>query len=178
MNSQVLLPIIAGVFIGAILFFVFFRLIIRGKYMAQTEKPLFDEKAAETLLKKQGYRVLAKRLRETVVTKINDKEHFGYIQADYLVDKLKKRYPVLVYAGEGSPDPNEENFRRRLIEIDRAFHVDGVLCLDLNKMEIYCTGFRFPKERDLDFFFRFLGALFIISIVIGIIWLLVHSGLL
>ena len=167
-----------GILAGALLFYLFFRLMIRGKYVAQTEKPIFDEKAAEGLLKKQGYRILAKRLRETVVTTINEKDHFGYIQADYLVDKLKKRFPVLVYAGQGSPDPNEENFRRRLIELDRAFRLDGVICLDLNKMEIYCTTFRFPKERNWDFFFRFLGALFILGMVIGIIWLLANSGLL
>jgi len=173
MPAQITLAVFVGLLCGAFLFFIFHRLMIRGKYVAQTEKPLFDEKVAETLLKKQGFSILGKKLSETVITNINGKDHLGYIKADYLVEKLKKRAPVLVYAGEGSPDLNEENFRRRLIELDRAFCLDRVVCLDLNKMEIYQTAFRFPHERNLDFYFRFVLAMFILLVIVGIIWLLV-----
>ncbi|MFH1361542.1 MAG: hypothetical protein ABIH69_02670 [bacterium] len=177
MNITTLIWLGIGLVLGALLFFVFHRLMIRGKYVAQSDKPLFSEKEAENLLKKNSYVIIGRRLRETVITNINGSDHFGYIQADYLVEKLKKRFPVLVFAGEGSPDPNEENFRRRLLELDKAYRLDGVLVLNLNKMEIYQTRFRFPRERNIDFYFRFLGGLFIIAAVIGIIWLLVHMGL-
>ena len=106
-----------------------------------------------------------------------DLQRFGYSEVDYPARKDRKSFAVLVHGGEGSPDPNEPNLRRRLLECDRVFHPDALLVLDLGKGEIHEVSFHFPHERNIDFFFRFLTGLFIVFLVIGIIWVLVSIGL-
>lgn len=153
-----------------------FYLISKGmprRYNVQAQGSDFSEKEVEGLLKKSHYQILSKRTKEAVITNVDGKDHFGYLEADYLVRKNKKTYVVIVKTGEEVVDPNEPTFRRKLLEYDSVFAPDGLLLLDLAQGEIHEINFRFPHERDVDFFFRFLIALFIILMVIGIIWLMV-----
>lgn len=127
----------------------------------------------EHLLKKSGYQVLGKNQKETVITRIDDKDHFGYLEAEYTVRKDRKSYVAVVKSGEGALDPTEPALRRRLIEYDRVFGLNGILFLDPQEEEIHEVRFRFPRERGIDFYFQFLIAVFILFVVIGIIWLMV-----
>ena len=77
----------------------------------------------------------------------------------------------------GSGDPTEPELRRKLIEYDRVFGLSGVLLIDPEKNEIQEVVFKIPRERGLDFYFQFLGAVFLILLVIGIIWLMVQMRL-
>lgn len=168
----VLLSVLIGLVLGAFLFYVLSSW-TRGKQEIQSAVPRFSEKDAEAILRKAGFSILGKHQKETIITNIDGKDHFGYVEADYTVKKDRRSYAVVVHSGEGSADPNEPNFRRVLLEHNRAFSGDGILVLDLNKGELHEVYFRFPHERNIDFFFRFLSGLFIVLLVIGIIWLLV-----
>ncbi|MFH1576186.1 MAG: hypothetical protein ABID35_01435 [Candidatus Margulisiibacteriota bacterium] len=173
MNSTILLSILIGVVIGLLLFFLLGKIWGRSGKTAEGEVSRFSEKEAESLLRRAGFQILGKKRRETVITVIDGKDHFGYLEADYIVRKNRRKYAVAVHIGEGSPDPNEPSLRRRLLEYDRGFALDGQLVLDLNRGEIHTVRFKFPREWNIDAFFRLLIAVFIIFLVIGIIWVLV-----
>ena len=176
MSQYLLISIIVGVIIGLSLFVVL-SLLLRKKSSQPLTELSYSQKEAANLLRRAGYKILKTQQKETVITIADGKEHFGYVVADFLVEKLKRQQPVLVFSGEGSPDPNEPNLRRRLLEYDRAFSAKETLILNMNKGEIHSIGFRFPHERNIDFFFRFLTGLFIILIVVGIIWVLAYLKL-
>ena len=129
------------------------------------------------ILRRAGFQILDKRKKEAIITVVNGKDHYGNLEADYIVKRQGSRFVVLVHAGEGEPDANEPNFRRRLLEYDRVFSPRGILVLDLNKGQLQRVNFRFPHEKNIDFFFRLLIALFIIFGVIGIIWMMVELKL-
>lgn len=128
---------------------------------------------AEKLLKKNGYEILARNKKESIVVRYNGKEHFGSLEADYVVRKAKKQFVVFEKKGETPFDPTEPALRRKLIEFERVFGLNGILLVDPDEGEINPVTFKFPKDRGLDFYFQFLAALCIIGVVIGIIWLMV-----
>ena len=173
MSEQILWAVLSGIFAGAFPVLIIFLYLFRRRQALQTEVPLFSTKDAEALLKRSKYRILNKRPKETIITVINGKEHFGYVEADYLVDKERRKAVAIVHSAGEDADPNEPTLRRRVLECDRAFSPNGgVLVVDLVKGRILKTGFRFPREWNIDMFFRFLIALFIISLIIGIIWIM------
>ncbi len=171
MMYQILISILVGIVIGCILFYIFTRS-GRKKYVFPSQGARFSEEEVEGILKRAGYQILGKQQKKTIITKVDGKDHFGYLEADYTVRKGKKTYVVVVKTGEGAADPNEPLLRRKLLEQDYVFSPDGVLLLDLGQGELHDVNFRFPQERNIDVFFRFLIALFIILLVIGIIWVL------
>lgn len=176
MQPDMIILLSIGIAIGALASFLM-NFILRRPVAITSAVPQFSEKDVESLLKKSGYSILGKKQRETVITAIDGKEHFGYIEADYTVKKNKKRYAVVVKIGEGPDDPNEPGLRRKLIEYARVFRVAGVLFVSPGLGHINVVTFHFPHEHNIDFFFRFLIGLFIILMVVGIIWLLVQLKL-
>ena len=160
-----------------ILFFILSRVFRRQGPVAQSEQKSFSEKEVGAFLEKAGYQILGKRQMETVITKVDGKERFGYVEADFTVKKGRKKYVVVVHSGLGEADPNEPMLRRKLLEYDHVFSPHALLVVDLSRGEIHEVNFRFPYEMNIDFFFRFLIALFIILGVIGIIWILVQLRL-
>jgi hypothetical protein len=127
----------------------------------------------ESFLKKRGCQLLGRDQREVVVVRVDGKDHLGELVADYTVMKNGKRYVVWGVRGEGASDPTDPTLRRRLIELDRVFGLDGILIVDPAEGAINEVHFKYPRERGLDFYFQFLGALFVIALVLGIIWLMV-----
>ena len=126
-----------------------------------------------TLLRTFGYQVLGKNQKESILIRVDGKEHLGTLVAEYTVKKHNRSYVVVVERGEGEFDPTQPGLRRQLIEYDRAFGLNGVLLVDAQKKVIHKVDFGFPRERNIDFYFQFLIALFIVFGVIGIIWLMV-----
>ncbi|MFH1825805.1 MAG: hypothetical protein ABH823_00750 [bacterium] len=173
MTEQLLFPILIGVIAGGVLFFLLSKLFGRKEIAPASNIPRFSEQDAERLLKNAGYTILGKRQKETVITRVDGKDHLGYLEADYTVRGGRNRYVVVVHTGEGAADPNEQNFRRRLMEYSRVFSGHAVLVLDLNKGEIHEVSFKFPHERNIDFFFQFLLAIFFIVVALGAVWVLV-----
>jgi hypothetical protein len=125
----------------------------------------------ERILQAAGYEIVSRQPKATVITEVNGQEHVGGLEADFLVRKNKEQYLVLVKQGEGN-DPTEPVFRRKLLELDYAFAPSGLLLLDSNEGRLDRVEFSFPRERNLDVFFRGLIWLFIILGGLGIIWLL------
>ncbi|MFC1571134.1 hypothetical protein ACFL31_01115 [Candidatus Margulisiibacteriota bacterium] len=177
MTLQILIPILIGIVLGGLLFFLLSRLLRHRSIAPAGNVPRFSEESAERLLKNAGYAILGKGIKETVITKVDGKDHFGFLEADYTVRGGRRKYVVVVLTGEGSADPNEPIMRRQLLEYARVFRRYGVLVLDLNNGRIHEISFKFPHERNIDFFFQFLIGLFIIGVVIGIIWIMVQLRL-
>ncbi|MBN3033212.1 MAG: hypothetical protein JW873_03875 [Candidatus Saganbacteria bacterium] len=125
------------------------------------------------LLRKRGYQILGIGQKESVIVRQDGREHLGESVAEYTVSKNGKRYVVWGMRGEEPSDPTEPALRRRLIELDRAFGLNGILLVDPGTGKISEVSFKYPRERDLDLYFHFFGALFIVALVIGIIWLMV-----
>ncbi len=163
----------AGVVLGALLFYILSSFLVSRRERIQSAAPRFSERDAESILRKAGYRILGKSLKETIVTNIDGKDHLGYLEADYTVGKARKTYVVIVRIGEEISDANEPSLRQKLLEYKRVFSPDGILVLNLNAGELHEVNFRFPHERSIDFFFRFLIGMFIVLMVIGIIWMMV-----
>jgi hypothetical protein len=132
----------------------------------------------ENFLRKRGCQILGRHQKEAVLVRVDGQEHLGELAADYTVRHGKKNYVVWVKREAGDLDPTEPALRRRLIELDRVFGLDGVLIADPAEGSLAEVHFKFPRERGLDFYFQFLSALFIIAAVIGIIWLMVSVRLL
>jgi hypothetical protein len=128
---------------------------------------------SENFLKKRGFQLLGRDQKEVVVVRIDGKDHLGELTAEFTVSKNGKRYVVWGVVAEGTSDPTEPALRRRLIELDRAFGLDGILIVDPAEGTINEVRFKYPRERGLDFYLQFFGALFILALVIGIIWLMV-----
>jgi len=177
MIYPIILSIIVGIIIGFILFLILMRRSAVGQATKVVEGPAFSEKEAENLLLRHGYQILQKRPRQNILTVVDGQEHFGYIEADYKVQNHKKNYLVVVKTPSSVFDPNEPILRRKLLEIDYAFAPQAVLWVDPEQAEIHALNFCFPKEKNLDRFFRGLIILFIILLIIGIIWLLVQARL-
>lgn len=131
----------------------------------------------ETFLKRRGYQILGRQPKESIIVRIDDKDHLGTLAADCRVKKNGKEYVVVVRSGEGDFDPTEPALRRRLVEYHRAFGLNGILLVDPQEEKIHLVNFKFPRERGIDFYFQFFTALFIIAVVIGIIWLLAYLKL-
>ena len=112
-----------------------------------------------------------------MIVRVDGREHLGELAAEYTVQHGKKKFVVWVKRETADLDPTEPALRRRLIELDRVFGLDGVLIADPAEGTLTEVHFKFPRERGLDFYFQFLAALFIIALVIGIIWLMVSVRL-
>ncbi len=132
----------------------------------------------ENFLRKRGCQILGRDQKEAVIVKVDGREHLGELVADYTVQHGKRKFVVMVKRELGDPDPTEPALRRRLIELDRVFGLDGVLIADPAEGSLADVHFKFPRERGFDFYFQFLTALFIIAFVIAIIWLMVSVRLL
>ncbi|MBU1026702.1 MAG: hypothetical protein KKA31_03115 [Candidatus Margulisbacteria bacterium] len=172
MTNVVLVSLLIGVFIGLVIFLFLSRLFFSRSSSAQSDIPRFSAKEAERLLQKNGYQVLNRRQKATVMTNVDGKDHLGYVEVDFIVKKNGKKYVAIVPLAEGETDPNEPIFRRKLMEIDRAFGFNGVITLNLGSGQVQRVSFRFPHEKNIDFYFRFLIGLFLVLGIIGIIWLL------
>ena len=155
---QILIYILIGIILGSFLFLFLSRLFRRRGPVAQSEQRSFSEKEVEGFLKRSGFEILGKRQRETVITNVDGKDRFGYVEADYTVRKGRKKYVVVVQSGLEAADPNEPMLRRKLLEYDHVFSPHALLVVDLSRGEIHEVNFRFPYERNIDFFFRFLMA--------------------
>ena len=131
----------------------------------------------EKLLRKAGFAILGKNQKETIITNVNGRDHLSGLEAEFTVKKENKKYVVIVKGGEVNFDPTDQLLRRRMIECDRAFGLNGVVLVNPEEETVSIVTFKFPRERGLDFYFQFFIGLFIILAVVGIIWLLVEIKL-
>lgn len=136
------------------------------------------QKEVEQFLKKAGYEILEKRKKESIIVRIDDRDHLGSLEAEYIVRKAKKSFVVVERKGETIFDPTEPGLRRRLLELHQVFGLNGLLLVDRDNNEIHEVTFKFPRERGLEFYLQFLLGLFLILGIIGIIWVMINLKLL
>jgi len=167
---HIIIPLSIGAAVGSGL--IFFLTRRSGRKNIPSGPLKFSEREVEGILDRAGFEILGKQIRKTVITKINGKDHFGFVEADYIVGKGRSKYVVVVKTGEGIADPNEPVMRRRLVEVDGIFSPDGLLLVDADRGEVHRVSFHFPQETNLDKFFRFLIAALVVGLIIGIVWVL------
>jgi hypothetical protein len=131
----------------------------------------------QKLLKNHGYQILSKNQKESVLVNIDGKTHLGTLEAEYTVRKNGKSFVVVVENSSEAIDPGDPALRRKILEYDRFFGLDGVLLVNPQREEMHAVSPKFPRERNFDYYFQFFSALFIMALVIGIIWMLVHIKL-
>ena len=131
---------------------------------------------AETALKKNGFTILEKPARHTLMTFVDGRNYFGETVADFLVSKAKKNYVVKVLES-AALDFTEPALRRVLLEYDYAFDPEAVLAFDPATKELHQVSFAQPGKGLMDKVFQYLIIGFIIAAVIAIICLLVYMKL-
>ncbi|OGC12012.1 hypothetical protein A3K48_06005 [candidate division WOR-1 bacterium RIFOXYA12_FULL_52_29] len=124
---------------------------------------------------KSGFKVLARKPKAMVISRVDGKDHLGKLEADYLVSRDNHQFIVVVQQGEGALDPSDPIVRRRLVEFDRAFNCHGLVFFNPHESQLQVVSFRFVREKGwLDLFFQFLMFGLAIAVVAGIIWLMIH----
>ncbi|MDI6731790.1 MAG: hypothetical protein QME05_04350 [Candidatus Margulisbacteria bacterium] len=174
---EVLTALVVGIFIGALLLYLWYKKAQRFSNPSTQQSISYSPQEVESLLFKAGYTIVTKQPKATIITEIDGKEHLGTLEADYLVAKEKRQYVVFIKTSQGTSDPLEPVFRRRLVELQTAFGTEALLLVDPEAGEVEEISFRFPRERRIDGLFRLLIAVFIVAVVIGIIWMLVQLRL-
>ena len=177
MNEQLYIYIIilaAGLILGGFTFNYFSRVFKRKAYVDRAEFARFSEEEAEEFLKKNGYKIIEKKKKATVMTNIDGKDHVGYVVCDYIVKKGRKIYVAEVKSGQVGVNPNEPSTRRQLLEYDYVYNPDGLLLVNMLDQQIHEVSFYFPKFTSDNLIIKLaLGALAILFVVV-IVWMMIQ----
>ncbi len=111
----------------------------RGKAASRSEK------AAAGLLERHGFRVVDSQVRATWQVMIDGEPHPIEIRADHLVESAGKRYIAEVKMGSEAPQITTAATRRQLLEYRCAYEVDGILLVDMQRLEIRVVEFDLPQ---------------------------------
>jgi hypothetical protein len=160
----------AGGVAGAAIFFILNKFLFSLKMSRRVEMAHFSEEEAEALLKKKGFKIVGRHVRTDIVTYIDGRPNLGYVVADFIVEKNKKRYVAEVKAGELVSDPTEPSTRRQLLEYKFAYKPDGLLLVDMLDRAIHLVEFENPKYADDRIFKLILGTLVVI-IAACVLWI-------
>jgi hypothetical protein len=160
---------LGGAVIGSIFFHFLSRMLLSLKMSRRVETAQFSQEEAESLLKKKGYRIIAKQKRADIITYVDGKPNLGFVQADLIVEKNGKKYVAEVKAGELVSDPNEPSTRRQLLEYKFAYKPYGILLVNMLDKSIHQIDFEHPSYGD-DKIFKLILTALVVIIVIGILW--------
>lgn len=174
--QEVLIALAVGVLIGAIGLYFFYRKSHLSNHPTLSSSS-YSSQEVESLLFKSGYTIVTKQPKASILTTIDNKEHLGTLETDYIVQKEKEKFVVMVKTGQEAGDPLDPIFRRRLIELQAAYGTKAVLLVDPNEGSVHSVSFRYIREKSLDAFFRVLLGVFIVGVIIGIIWMMVQLHL-
>lgn len=111
----------------------------RGKAASRSET------AAAQLLEERGYRVVDSQVRTFWAVHIDGEPHDIEIRADHLVEHAGKRYVAEVKTGAEAPRITTAATRRQLLEYRCAYDVDGILLVDMQRLEIRLVEFALPE---------------------------------
>lgn len=99
------------------------------------------EAEAERLLRRCGYRVVARQVRGSWTLSVDGQLHEAAVRADLLVSRHGRRFVAEVKTGAVAPDPLHPATRRQLLEYWLAFEPDGVLLVDMEARVVRVVGF-------------------------------------
>jgi len=136
-----------------------------------------NKEEIKKLLKANGYQILGLDQREKATLSVNGKEHLSLLTIPFTVRKNKVDYIVVVKESDQPLDPQTPEIRRELIEGQAFFNLNDLLLVNAKSKEIQEIAIKFPREKGIDVFFQLLGALCIVALVAGIIWLMAYLKL-
>ncbi|HVH97636.1 MAG TPA: PD-(D/E)XK nuclease family protein, partial [Enhygromyxa sp.] len=157
--------LVLGLLLGALLSLWLARAWRRARMRRRFRRARDGELAAEQLLKKRGFRVLADQVtrREHMFV---DGERLEYeVRADLLVSRWWRTYVVEVKTGKVAPNPRKGATRRQLREYAALYDVDGLLLADMSAGELH--EIRFPAKAT-EGRARWMAAMFLIGAIVGV----------
>lgn len=108
------------------------RIIEARASRTRTRRGLAAERAAEKLLKRHGYRVLARQLSGTYTVSVDGAPWDVKLSADFLVEREGRELLVEVKTGDGTRIGHADT-RRQMLEYQLAFGVPGILLVDADR---------------------------------------------
>jgi len=98
------------------------------------------EDAALRLLRRRGFRVIAREVRATVRLRVDGRPEEYVVRADAVARRWWKRYVVEIKTGTAA-SPACRTTRRQLLEYAHAFGCRGVLLIDASRGRIQRVEF-------------------------------------
>lgn len=173
MNSHIVLigasSGIAGAVLGFIVFYFLSKIFMSFKMSQRVGLSQISQEEAEALLRKKGYKILAKQKRADIVTYVDGRPNLSYVAADFIVEKNGKKFVAEVKAGEMVSDPNEPSTRRQLLEYKFAYKPYGVLLVNMLDRTIHNIEFENPSSSD-DKIFKLLLSGLVVIILVCLLW--------
>ncbi|MTI79959.1 MAG: hypothetical protein FH758_03580 [Firmicutes bacterium] len=134
--------LILGIVFGALLVYYLIKILHSYKLKRQAKGSKRAERAAEKLLQRQGYTIIAAQKRVPIHTIFDGKSYKNHVIADFIVKKDGFRYVVEVKTGKQVEKPTAAGIRRQLLEYYLIYRTDGVLLLDMENQKIHTIEFK------------------------------------
>lgn len=135
----------AGLLIGVVVALALRRFWRRWRLLRRFQKGHAGEQAAEKLLVRLGYEMVAVQKKMMMTIIINGRQVEYEVRPDALVRKEGSLYLVEVKTGGTATDPLYSHTRRQLFEYYHGLPVDGVLLVNPEKKRV--DDIRFATER-------------------------------
>jgi ribosomal protein L15E len=133
----------------------------------RSKKATDGERAAEGLLANSGYTIIDRQVPKKWKIHVDGEARTVRLRADLMVRKGGRRYIAEVKTGAVAPSIESPDTRRQLLEYRIAYHVDGVLLVDMEHGQIREVRFGFPAGHRAEWFLAgVLGGLFAIGAAI------------
>ena len=108
---------------------------------ARSRRAVRGERDAEKLLRRMGYRILARQVEERWAPTLDGDPSEIALRADLLVGREGRRFVAEVKTGEVAPSIQSAATRRQLLEYRMAFDVDGVLLVLPERGAVHAVDF-------------------------------------
>ena len=110
----------------------------RGSVRAhrRSDRSIAGEVAAERLLARMGYRILARQAGLEWSIACDGEDHAVELRADLLVERHGRRYVAEVKTGVSAPLLTNAATRRQLLEYCVAYDVESVLLVDVEEERV------------------------------------------
>jgi hypothetical protein len=169
--NNILIILAAGIILGFIFSIWTSRALRKKRYVDVAQNAQFAEEEAEKLITRSGFKIIGRQKRAPIMTYINGKSHYSYVQADFIAEKGGRTYLIEVKTG-GSADATDPIVRRQLLEYDYVFNPDGLILLNMEDRSFNYIDFDFPKTGSTFSFIKIVLGALIFSLLLGIIVIL------
>jgi hypothetical protein len=139
--------LIALVVVGIVLGMLLARFLRGRRSRARNRIAGEGEADAETILAREGYRVLERQATAAWSMLVDGVEVPIVIRVDLLVSRRGRRYVAEVNTGERAPDPRHPPTRRQLLEYALVFDAREVLLVDVPAGDVRAIAFPSVARR-------------------------------
>jgi hypothetical protein len=175
MEPYIIISILSGVggaIAGSIVFFLISKAFFSMKMSRRVLDAQISQEEAEELLKKKGFRIIDRQMRADIITNVDGRPNLSYVQADFIVEKDKKKYVAEVKGGAMVADATEPSTRRQLLEYKFAYKPDGILLVDMIDRSIHLIDFEYPTYAE-DKIFRLILGVLVAIIAVCVLWIFI-----